>query len=174
MRCLSRSNNNTHCLDVWGHEQSVADCQNWCAIDYHAIKDFCGLSDELPEEWPGKNLSRIWRTPSARENGKLPSRGSENFPCQLNVFVDKLNFSGGDLARCRCYIRFTHEAIRHSRLAVFGRIISRIREAENLVHVWPAQVAVDEKHAIALLSQRQRIIGAGETLSFAGQSTGKK
>src|SRR5213078_5166751 len=104
------------------------------------------------------------------EDKQLASGRGENVFRQLNALIDQLDFSRGNLARCRGYIRFTHQAIRHSRRAVFVRIISRIREAENLVHVWPAQVAVDEKDAIALLSQRQRKIGAGETLSFAGES----
>src|SRR6476646_4610830 len=42
-------------------------------------------------------------------------------------------------------------------------MISRIRQAENLVHVWPTEVAVDQEHAITLLGQCKRIIGACET-----------
>src|SRR5438874_13169816 len=159
---------------MWHHEESVTDCKNRCAIDYHAIKQGCSLSNQLSEEGAGKNLSGIGRASSTCQDKKLASRRGENVFRKLNALVDQLDFSGGNLTRCRGYVRFTHQAIRHSRRAVFVRIISRIREAENLVHVWPAQVAVDEKDAIALLSQRQRIIGAGETLSFAGQSTGEK
>ena len=130
---------------MWSHEQSVTDCQNWCAIDYHTIKDCCSLGNELPEEWPGKNLSRIGRASSTCEDGKLASCRGENVPCQLNALVDKLDFSSGNLARCRGYVRFTHQAVYHSRRSFFVGIVCcvGIRETENPVHVWPAQVAVD-------------------------------
>jgi len=42
------------------------------------------------------------------------------------------------------------------------------------VHVWPAEVAIDQQHAITLLGQCKRIIGACETFAFVGHSTGEK
>ena len=101
------------------HEQSVADCQNRCAVDYYTIKDGCSLSNESAEEWPGKNLSWIGRAPPTCEHGELTSRRGKNFPRKLNILVDKLEFSGRNPARGRRYVRFAHQAIRHSRCAVF-------------------------------------------------------
>src|SRR5213075_1814142 len=140
---------------MWHHEESVTDCKNRCAIDHDAIKQGCSLSNQLSEERAGKNLSGIGRASSTCQDKKLA-------------------FSGGNLTRCRGYVRFTHKAIRHSWRTVFIGIISRIREPENPVHVWPAEVAVDQEHAITLLGQDKRIIGACETFAFVGHSTGEK
>src|SRR5436190_21940444 len=147
---------------MWHHEESVTDCKNRCAIDYHAIKQGCSLSNQLSEERAGKNLSGIGRASSTCQDKKLASRRGENVFRQLNAFVDELDFSGGNLTRCRGYVCFTHQAIRHSRCAVFVGIISRIREPENLVHIWPTEVAVDQEHAITQLGQSKRIIDASE------------
>ena len=159
---------------MWHHEESVTDCKDRCAIDHNAIKQGCSLSNQLSEERAGKNLSGIGRASSTCEDKKLASRRGENVFRQLNALIDELDFSGGNLTRCRGYVRFTHQAIRHSRRAVFIGIISRIREPENLVHVWPAEIAVDQEHAITLLGQCERIIGACETFAFVGHSTGEK
>src|SRR5881397_3046457 len=159
---------------MWHHEESVTDCKNRCAIDHDAIKQDCSLSNQLSEERAGKNLSGIGRASSTCQDKKLASRRGENVFRQLDALVDQLDFSGGNLTRCRGYVRFTHQAIRHSWRTVFIGIISRIREPENPVHVWPAEVAVDQEHAITLLGQDKRIIGACETFAFVGHSTCEK
>src|SRR4029077_7623284 len=110
--CFSRSNHNAHRLDVRSHEESVTYSKNRCAIDHHAVKQLCSLSNQLPEEWTGKNLSRIRRTSSAREDRKLDSRRRKNFPSKPNVLVDKLDFPGGNHARCRNQVHFTDQTIR--------------------------------------------------------------
>ena len=85
-----------------------------------------------------------------------------------------LDFPGGNLTRCRGYVGFTQQAIHHSRRAVLVRIISRIRKTEKSCARWPAEIAVDQEHAITLLSQCKRIIRAGETLSLVRHSAGEK
>src|SRR5436189_3087128 len=159
---------------MWHHEESVTDCKDRCSIDQDAIKQGCSLSNQLAEEGAGKNLSGIGRASPTCEDKQLASGRGENVFRQLNALIDELDFSGRNLTRCRGYVRFTDEAIRHSRRAVFIGIISRIREPENPVDVWPAEVAVDQEHAITLLGQCKRIIGACETFAFVGNSTGEK
>src|SRR5206468_5298609 len=104
-----------------------------------AIKQGCSLSNQLSEERAGKNLSGIGRASPTCQDKKLASPRGENVFPQLDALVDQLDFSGGNLTRCRGYVRFTHQATRHSRRSVFIGIISRIREPENPVHVWPAE-----------------------------------
>src|SRR4029077_4983540 len=151
-------------------------CKNRCAIDHYAVKQLCSLSNQLPEEWTGKNLSRLGRTSSACEDRKLASRRGKNFPSQLNVLVDKLDFPGGNHARCRNQVHFTDQTIRHTRWGVFLGIVAFVGgwEAKDLVHVRPTQVAVNQEYAITLLGQCKRIIGACETFTFVGHSTGEK
>ena len=161
---------------MWGHQQSVTDCKNGSTIDHNAIEKSCSLGDQLAEKWSGKNFRRIGCAPSTREDIELPTRCGKNFSRQLNILIDKLDFSSRNLARGSGQVGFTYQAIRHSRRGVFVGIISYIGlwEAENFVHVRPAQVAIDQKHAITLLGQRKRVISAGKTFSFARQSTGEK
>ena len=161
---------------MWSHQQSVTDCKNGSTIDHNAIEKSCSLGDQLAEKWSGKNFRRIGCAPSTREDIELPTRCGKNFSRQLNILIDKLDFSSRNLARGRGQVGFTHQAIRHSRCGVFVGIVSYIglREAENLVHVWPPQVAVDKKNAIALLRQYKRIIGTRKTFSFIRHSAGKK
>ena len=97
-----------------------------------------------------------------------------NISCHGKVLVDDVDFTGRNLARCRGYFGFTQQAINDPRLAVPVRIIFGARETKDLVHSWPAQIAVNEKNPIALLSQRKRIIRAGETLSFVRHRAGEK
>src|SRR4051812_33640492 len=111
---------------MWHHEESVTDRKNRCAIDHDAIKQRCSLGNQLAEERAGKNLSRIGRTASSGEDKQLASGRGENSSSHLKALIDELDFSGRNLTRCRGDVRFTHQAIRHSRRAVFIRIISRI------------------------------------------------
>ena len=161
---------------MWSHEQSVTDCQDWCAINHHAIKKFCSFNNQLAEEWPCKNLSGIRRASSTGKDEQLAAGRSKNVARQRNVLIHKLEFASWNLARCRGDVGLTDQAIRDSRRGVFIGIIfaADLGESKNLVHVRPTQVAVDEKHAITLLSQCKCIIRAGETFSFARQSAGEQ
>src|SRR5215471_6762237 len=161
---------------MWSHEESVTDRKDRCAIDHYAIEQPCGLGNQLAKEWSSKNLSRIRSASPTCENAKLTACRRENLPGQGNVFVSKLDFAGGNLARSGGQICFTNQAICHSRRSVFLGIVSRarVRETKDLVHVWPAEVAVNKQDAIALLRQRKGIIGAGETFPFVRHSTCEK
>src|SRR5205823_15022936 len=110
---------------------------------------------QLAKEWAGENLRRIRRASSTSKDEELTARRGENVASHCNVLIDELKLSCGNLARCRCYVGFTHQTIRHSRRGIFLRIIFDVglRETENLVHVWAAQVAVDEKDTVAPLGQ---------------------
>src|SRR5262249_5454082 len=172
-RCFCGSNPNTQSLDNVRHEKSVADCQDRRTVDHDAIEERGSLSDQTPKERTSENFSRVRRAPSARQDGKLTSRRRKNIPGDCNVLVDDLDFSGGNLARCRGYVGLTQQAINDSRLKVFIRIVFRARETKDLVHGWPAQIAVNKKHAITLLGQGKRIIGAGETFSLVRHCAGE-
>src|SRR5207244_10944022 len=93
-----------------------------------------------------------------------------------NFVGDDINLPGRNRARCRAEIGLAHQAIHDPGSAVFLGIISLhgLREMEDFVHVWPAQVAVYKENAITLWRDCERIIGTGETFSLVGKSTGKK
>src|SRR5947209_10354359 len=120
---------------MWHHEESVTDCKNRCAIDHDAIKQGCSLSNQLSEERAGKNLSGIGRASSTCQDKKLASRRGENVFRQLDALVDQLDFSGGNLTRCRGYVRFPPQTMRHSPRALFLSIISHFRTRKTPVHV---------------------------------------
>ena len=60
-------------------------------------------------------------------------------------------------------VRFTHQAIRHSRLSSL-ELFRAFENRKILCTFRPAEVAVDQQHAITLLGQCERIIGACEKL----------
>src|SRR5256885_16608471 len=99
---------------MWHHEESVTDCKNRCAIDYHAIKQGCSLSNQLSEERAGKNLSGIGRASSTCQDKKLASRRGENVFRKLNALADQLDFSGGNSTPLPSNRRFTPPATAHS------------------------------------------------------------
>src|SRR3954465_2122982 len=109
------------------HEKSVTNCEDRRAINDDAIKQRCSLGNQLSEKWPGKNLSWIRRAAATPEDEPLPSSPAENVFRQLNALIDELDFSGWNLTCCRGKVRFTNQAIRHSRRAVFIGIISCTR-----------------------------------------------
>jgi hypothetical protein len=80
---------------MWHHEESVADCKDRCAIDHDAIKQGCSLSNQLPEERAGKNLSGIGCASSTCEDKQLASRRGENVFRQLSALIDELDSPAG-------------------------------------------------------------------------------
>ena len=157
---------------MWRHQKSITNCKNRRAVDHNAVIKRCSLNDQTAEERAGKNFSRIRRAPSTRQNGKLTSRRSVKFPVRA-MFSSTIWISPAGIWALLTLRRLHQQTIYDSRLAVLVRVIFDARETKDLVHGWPAQIAVNKKHPIPLLGQRQRIVGAGKTLSFVRHRAGE-
>ena len=162
-------------MHIRRHQERIANREDRCAIDHNAIEKFCGLFHQLGKRRSAQDLSRVGCAMTAGENIQLSAGSSAHFPAhrdRLTDHVDLLrrNWASGGFQLCTA-----DEAIDKARsLHVVGICFPFVGQPENLVQTRAAKIAIQQKNAVSLLRQRDRVVGAGKTLPFVRHRTGKQ
>ena len=111
----------------------------------------------------------------AGKDKQLPASGSLHFTAHRDRIPGDIDFFRRDWPSSGFKFRSADQTIDNARrLDVIGVRFPFAGQPENFVQAWSAKVAIEQKNAIALLGERDRVIGAGETFAFAWQCAGEE